>query len=89
MLIIIWRVGATLHIPRKQQLASPGEEVTMATLPRVKPLRKVLLVSPLRRLAYQAVDRGAFAISLYRSRQARNASLLTLSKLHILSYGLT
>ena len=42
--------------------------------------RKVLLVSPLRRLAYRAVDRGAFAISLSPSRQARNGSLLTLSK---------
>ena len=52
------------------------------------PKRKVLLVSPLRRLPYRAVDRGAFAISRYRlspSRQARNGSLLTLSKLHLLS----
>ena len=62
-----------------------GEEVTMATLLRVKPLRKVQLVSLLRRLAYRAVDQGA--ISLSPSRQARNGSLLTLSKLHLLSYG--
>ena len=50
------------------------------------PKRKVLLVSPLRRLAYRAVDRKAFAISLSPSRQARNGSLLTLSKLHLLSF---
>ena len=49
------------------------------------PKRKVLLVSPLRRLPYRAVDRGAFAISFIPSRQARNGSLLTLSKLHLLS----
>ena len=35
ILIIIWRVDANLRVPRKQHLASPGEEVTMATLPRV------------------------------------------------------
>ena len=49
------------------------------------PKRKMLLVSLLRRLAYRAVDRGAFAVSLSPSRQARNGSLLTLSKLHFLS----
>ena len=49
------------------------------------PKRKMLLVSPLRRFAQRAVDRGAFAISRSPSRQARNGLLLTLSKLHFLS----
>ena len=71
--------------PGSSNLLRLGEEVTMATLLRVKPLRKVQLVSLLRRLAYRAVDQGA--ISLSPSRQARNGSLLTLSKLHLLSYG--
>ena len=72
--------------PGSSNLLRLGEEVTMATLPRVKPLRKVLLVSPLRRLAYRDVDQGAFAISLSPYRQARNGSLLALSKLHLLSW---
>ena len=50
------------------------------------PKHKVLLVSPLRCLANRAVDRGAFAISLSPSRQARNGSLLASSKLHPLSF---
>ena len=49
------------------------------------PKRKVLLLLPLRCLPYRAVDRGAFAISFIPSRQARNSSLLTLSKLHLRS----
>ena len=50
------------------------------------PKRKVLLVSPLRRLAYRAIDRGAFAIPRYRyPRQVPNGSQLTLSKFHLLS----
>ena len=35
ILIIIWRVGANLRIPRSSILLRLGEEVTMATLPRV------------------------------------------------------
>ena len=75
--------------PGSSNLLRLGEEVTMATLLRVKPLRNVPLVSLLRRLhvAYRAVDQGAFAISLSPSQQARNGSLLTLSKLHLLAYG--
>ena len=51
------------------------------------PKRKVLLDSPLRRLAYRALigEHRDIAISLSPSRQARNGSLLTLSKLHLLS----
>ena len=37
--------------------------------------RKVLLVSPLRRLAYRAVDRGAFVISRYRYLPPRKRAM--------------
>ena len=48
------------------------------------PKRKVLLVSPLRRLAYRALI-GEHLRYRYPPRQVRNGSLLTLSKLHLLS----
>ena len=77
---------ALCAFPGSTYLLRLVEEVTMATATGQSIAQGAILVSPLRRLAYRAVDRRAFAISLFPSRQARNGSLLALSKLHLLSW---
>ena len=61
----------------------------MLAVNHLKPKRKLLLVSPLRCLAHWAVDQGAFAILQYRYPPPgkRIGSLLTLSKLHLISFN--